>query len=940
MGSEPGSPPARANEAERTSAWRPRLVPMVGAAVCALAAWVSFGLMAVVGDAASPRMGILPAWWVPTVAGAALLALAGWTRIRERAWWPAFIPSVLLLPWLPFSVPAAFLLWTGPVVWLVWAGTAAAVVVVAGGKAGALPHAWLREPRRAAWVAFAASLAVYAVAAWTSSAIRPIGDEPQYLIITQSILLDADLQIENNHKREDYVAYYSADLKPDYLRRGKNGQIYSIHAPGLPALVAPAFALGGYPGVVVFLVLLSAIGAWLVWSTSYALTGDAGAAWFGWAATALSAPYLCHSGAVFPDGPSAVLVLTGIAALVRMERTASSDGVAQTSWFAAPAKLELRPTPESTAASVAWFLHGLALAILPWLHTRAAAAAGVVGACIAIRLIGRREWRHLAAFIAAPLVSAIGWFGFFYAVYGSVDPSSPYRPYSQSSLANVWSGLAALLLDQEYGVIPNAPVYGIALAGLALMFWRHRRLAIELALLVLVYLSAVASYSMWWGGWSAPARFAVAVLLGLGPCAAYFWTRAGAVGRTVASLTLGVSLLASAVFATMDGGRLMLKEREGAARWLEWLCPVVDLPRGLPSYFRSGAGAMLADAGIWVAVLIVAGLVLKRVCEAAPKRASREGGEPRPTLGTAASLLFAAAVMVAATVVWAAHGAVAVTPTSGQLRLMSSFDPAALPVGIQFRPLRVRPSADLVNTLRVSASERRPARPSAPLLAIKEFPAGTYRLLRAPSAQGPRDLEVRIFQSPRPLQACPFEAMPPADCIVHLPVSVTELSVRAAAGSPSQQTTPRTFALQPLDLLAPRERPTRDKASAAARYGAFAVFAFDETVFLEPSGFWVTGGVDTALVLASDEPRPSMPVLLRNGARPNVVHLRGAGVELGIPLAPREEREVMLLLDARSQAAFVHVRAEQGFKPSETNAASRDQRYLGVWIQLADAGRR
>ena len=126
---------------------------------------------------------------------------------------------------------------------------------------------------------------VYGVGAWQDSPSVRGGDEPHYLIITQSLLKDGDLKIENNHRDGDYHAYFDGDLsKPDYRRLGRNGQIYSIHAPGLPLLIAPAFAIAGYHGVVVFLVLVAAAGGALAWHLAWLVTRRADAAWFGWAA--------------------------------------------------------------------------------------------------------------------------------------------------------------------------------------------------------------------------------------------------------------------------------------------------------------------------------------------------------------------------------------------------------------------------------------------------------------------------------------------------------------------------------------------------------------------------------------------------------------------------------------------------------------------------------
>jgi hypothetical protein len=927
--------PSRAARPHRASAWRPRPLPMAGGVVCALAAWVSFGRMAVAADASSPRVAVLPGWWLPAVAGIALLGLAGWKRIPGRSWWPALIPSVLLLPWLPFPVPAVFLLWTGPVVWLVWAGTAVAVTATAlAGRTGDLPRAIPSSV-----VAFVLSLAVYGGAAWTSAPARPAGDEPHYLIITQSLLLDGDLQIENNHAREDYAAYYNADLRPDYLRRGRNGQIYSVHASGLPALMAPAFAIGGYPAVVVFLVLVSAIGAWLAWRTSFALTRSEGAAWFGWAAVSLSVPFLCHSGAAFPDGPGAVLVMTGVAALVRLERAGATADLRVASSGG--------PIREGAGNALAWLLQGAALAALPWLHTRFAAAAAVLGASIALRLFARRQLGRLAAFAAVPVASAAAWFGFFYAVYGDFSPAAPYGAYSQSSLANLWPGLPALLLDQQYGLLPNAPVYAVALAGLALLAREHRRLALELALLFVVYLSAAASYSMWWGGWSAPARFAVPVLLALGPCAAWFWVRGHGPARTGAVVVLTLSVFEGAVLTTAAGGRLMFNSRDGVARWLEWLCPVVDLPRGLPSFFHGGPWQAIGDVAIWAALVTAAWFGL-RLAVRLPSRPVGGAGlqacpEPaglkacstaRDRLAAAAPLLTAVTIMTALASVWTVHGELAVTPTSGQLWLLDGFDPAVQPVGVQYRPFRVSSSTELVGRLRVSTAERRPQPANAPSLWVRDVPAGTYRLLRSLAPARPQDVEVRLFKSPLPLQHCAFDATP-EDCLIELPVDLVEIKMTVAGGAAPPGPVSRTFALQPVEPLPAAARPTRLKATAGASYGPFSAFALDERIFLEPAGLWVEGGAEVPLVLASRDRRGSVPVLFRNGPRPNTLHVRGGALTLDVALAPREEKVVAVPLDARSRAGLLRIRAEQGFRPSETNPGSRDRRFLGVWLEMA-----
>src|SRR5690606_34662963 len=107
----------------------------------------------------------------------------------------------------------------------------------------------------------------------------------------------------------DYREYYPRELAPHYLTRGADEEIYSIHPVGMPVLIAPIYAAGGYPAVVLAFIVMAALAAGVIWHTTARLSGDRGAATFGWAAVAVTSPFLFNAFAVYPEIPAALTVV-------------------------------------------------------------------------------------------------------------------------------------------------------------------------------------------------------------------------------------------------------------------------------------------------------------------------------------------------------------------------------------------------------------------------------------------------------------------------------------------------------------------------------------------------------------------------------------------------------------------------------------------------------
>jgi hypothetical protein len=883
------------------------IAAIAAASFAALAAWISQSTIGPSGVDAG-RVAVVPL--TPVALGLAAAAGATMYLLARRG--AALAPLALLAPpllaWIPIRLPAVVLAWAGPVAAVFWAAALGTMAVSAGAR---LP----RIAQRPALTAGVLAFVVYALAAWSVAPSLPGGDEPHYLIITQSLLFDHDLKIENNHQRADYRAYFGGDLrKPDYYRRGRDGQIYSIHAPGVAVLVAPAFALGGYRGVVIFLLVLASGTAALTWRLAYAVTGRADAAWFACAALVASPPMLLNAFTVYPDAPGAFFVSTGVWALIRCRQERATE--AQSAW--------------------PWFWHGAALAVLPWLHTRFALLAGCTGALVLLGLARTRNPAAKAsAFLTLPSLSALAWIGFFVAIYGVADPAIPYRGSDLGSPSYIPGGLGGLLFDQTYGLFASAPVLAVALIGLVALARTpgpYRSLPLQLLFIAAPYVLTITHFAMWWGGFSTPARFLVPLVPPLVIGAAAAWTsiarrgtRAAAVGALVSTAAISV------VLATVDRGRTAYLSRESVyAPWLEWVSPATDLGRGMPAFFarvqRGRPGTLFfVEIAVWLASVALA-VALLRLAD------RTRWTQSAARLASVTVVTMALASALATTIVWhleGVDGANVTSSTMAVLRRAVSLRSAVI-LDVLHRERLPFPDLTTRSAVRIRPAGGMPGRGDRALVALPRMPAGEYRV-QAVRGGGTGWLMIGIGRDQYALVTLPLSDFDQG-VTLRFPVDVRAILVRGDEGARTQL---RELNIQPVSIFRGSQKAADGVARRAVRYGASEVFFMDENSYPEPNGFWVGGARASAVVVSPDRPAPSVVLAIRNAPVENRLHLDSGTWHEDLRLTPGEEERVDVPIDTSTRAALVRFQVAGGFRPAANDPASRDERFLGMWISMA-----
>ena len=284
------------------------------------------------------------------------------------------------------------------------------------------------------------------------------GDEPYYLLITESLVHDRDFDLRNQYRDLAHSATRRPDLQPQYNDPvGKHGQQYSRHEPFLPILMMAGYVAGGLPGA---LVTIALFGALLARATVRLLEDEGvsdGIIRLVFPFVMFGPPIVFYAARIWPEVPAAWLFVEAIRG-VRQGRTKR------------------------------WMPALLALILLKLRFV-------LVGVVLALR--SRYKWLILVA--AVPLL--IVW-----RISGSATNVHSWRELLPVTPHAYFEGLFGLILDGMGGIAFQAPFYLLGIFALAR--WRTMPASFRLGMTAAsLYVLQLIPRSEWYGGWSPPLRY-------------------------------------------------------------------------------------------------------------------------------------------------------------------------------------------------------------------------------------------------------------------------------------------------------------------------------------------------------------------------------------------------------------------------------------------------
>jgi hypothetical protein len=323
----------------------------------------------------------------------------------------------------------------------------------------------------------------------------PAGDEPSYLLGTQSIIQDRDLNLTNNQLNKDFCQYH---CEKDFVVHSQvdiGGNLRPTHGILTSIIVSPGYFIADVIGARISIFLIHLFGCFVLYQLLKAF--------FGFSEVIslltlilynLSSTILGYTRLIFPD------LLAGYILLFTLSSALIYQNNRNKFWLV---------------------IAGLLLSTLVFLHTKFLILSLLCAIIISFKQ--KLNWAQLSLIIAPILISLISysyisqkWFGVWLMTNGGKLSEGG------SNFINPLIGAFGLLYDVEFGLLSNSIIFLLIFPGLFIWYRLNKTYFYYFAIPAIVYFAVSASYKEWFAGFAPGPRFLMTCMPLLVPALGYY----------------------------------------------------------------------------------------------------------------------------------------------------------------------------------------------------------------------------------------------------------------------------------------------------------------------------------------------------------------------------------------------------------------------------------
>ena len=409
------------------------------------------------------------------------------------------------------------------------------------------------------------------------------GDEPFYLITTQSLIEDRNLDLRRQYELHSYESFFDhRDGLWTQSSARDNGKLLSPHNPGLSIFIIPGFKFGGLIGVQIQMMAVASLTFSLAYILLVRITGRLWISWLATITVAVTSTAFIYSTEIYPEFPAALLLIISLLIIPRINQS----GI--------------------------WQAIGLLLCLsaIVWLGVKYAPLAGLV----AMWGFWRMTPSTRGGFLVSTILSASLFVWFHLDTFGGLTPYSVNLVYAGDGTISILGDHfdftkrlyrpLGLFVDQRFGIARWAPILLLVIPAAPLL-WKIDALSRLVLALIVVQILIATFVVVTMMGWWFPGRTLVTVLPLMALPLTILFTQSPTWVRILLGVLSAYSFVVTALLAVSGHARevvIAVNPFEMSSNLFQFISPIV------PDY-RMWDGHTWTLTFIWLSVIGILTLV-------------------------------------------------------------------------------------------------------------------------------------------------------------------------------------------------------------------------------------------------------------------------------------------------------------------------------------------